>query len=209
MNDTAHDTQFQRARDALLHHGWPYALLAVLALAVAAGGDALRATLRYERSALLTGEGWRLLTGHLVHLGPRHLALNLAGLGLIWLLCGRILGAWQWLGLSVFSMLGISLAFLLFEPQLAWYVGLSGMLHALLTTGALAAILARDPFGWPLIAIVAAKTLWEQFAGPETLTAGFVEGPVVVAAHFYGVLAGLVWGVGLAVLRLTGRQRRV
>ena len=53
------------------------ALLAVCAL-LAAGGDEIRELARYERNAIEGGEYWRLLSGHLVHLGLGHLWPNLA-----------------------------------------------------------------------------------------------------------------------------------
>ena len=46
-------------------------------------GESGRLALRYEREAVLQGEYWRLLTGHLVHGTWLHLLLNGAGLGLV------------------------------------------------------------------------------------------------------------------------------
>jgi membrane associated rhomboid family serine protease len=48
---------------------------ALLLLPVLAG-DAGRAALRYDRVGLADGQLWRLLTGHFVHLGLEHAALN-------------------------------------------------------------------------------------------------------------------------------------
>jgi len=51
------------------------------------GGAILRPTnrelLRYEHTAVLHGEYWRLLTNHLVHSSGQHLLLNAVDLGLI------------------------------------------------------------------------------------------------------------------------------
>ena len=65
-------------------------IVAVMVLGVLAlGGQRLRMLLQYDRAALATGEWWRLVTGHLVHLGWDHLALNVAGLIGLWWLYGR------------------------------------------------------------------------------------------------------------------------
>ncbi|WP_208513795.1 hypothetical protein [Variovorax paradoxus] len=42
-------------------------VLASLMLALQAGGEPVYEALRYERSAVLGGQLWRLLTAHLVH----------------------------------------------------------------------------------------------------------------------------------------------
>ena len=64
---------------------------------LAFSGNSARLLLRYERSAILDGELWRLLTGHLVHGNAWHLALNVAGMGLVALLFGRDYSPGQWL----------------------------------------------------------------------------------------------------------------
>ena len=95
-------------------------------------GEPARLALRYEREAIGDGQLYRLLSGHLVHLGPQHLLLNLIGLILVWILVGGCLSASHWfLALGVI-VAGIDLGFWVFRPTLDWYVGLSGVLHGLL-----------------------------------------------------------------------------
>ena len=45
---------------------------------------------QHPGNTIAEGEYWRLLSGHFAHLGYPHLALNLAGLLLVWLLVGRL-----------------------------------------------------------------------------------------------------------------------
>nr|AQQ74500.1 hypothetical protein [uncultured bacterium] len=165
--------------------------LAVLALSSAIGGFDALLWLRYERSAILRGEVWRLFTGHLVHLGWAHLALNLAGLGLIWLLFGRYYGVVQWIVIVVASAFGISLGFLYFHPELLWYVGLSGVLHGMFVAGAIGGILAGYRAEWLLLALLVLKLFWEQHMGPMAETERMIGGLVVVDAHLYGAIVGL------------------
>lgn len=169
-------------------------ILAIVSLLLGFTGDWGRDWLRYERT-LLSEHPWRVLSAHLVHLGWSHLMLNVAGLALAWLLVGRSLSARRWLLVLVVSALAVSGGIWLFDPALQWYVGLSGVLHGVLVAGAVAGV-GR----WPgemlaLLGLVSAKLVWEQFSGPlpgSELSAG---GPVVVDAHLYGALAGLITGV--------------
>jgi membrane associated rhomboid family serine protease len=57
---------------------FPVALVAVL-LAFHGLGPGALPVLRYERSAVLAGEAWRLVTGHLVHADLVHLGWNVLG----------------------------------------------------------------------------------------------------------------------------------
>jgi rhomboid family GlyGly-CTERM serine protease len=95
------------------------------------------AALEYRR-ALVAAEPWRLVTGHLVHLGWLHLLVNLAAWSILARLYAPDLGAPQQLLVLVASMLLISFGLAKAFPQIAWYRGLSGALHALYFAGAAA-----------------------------------------------------------------------
>ncbi|KAB7624029.1 rhombosortase [Alkalilimnicola sp. S0819] len=184
---------------------WPLWLLGALALVVALAGNAATGLLRYEREQVLAGEWWRLLSGQLVHLGPVHLLLNLAGLGLLAWLFAPALRAAQWWGLLAGSWLGIALGFVLLEPQLAWYVGLSGVLHGLLAGGALMGSGLPTGLRPVLLLGILLKLGWEQWAGGAPATAGLVGGPIIVNAHLYGACGGLLAGVGATLPALLRR----
>ncbi len=184
--------------------------LALPALAATLGGEPARALLRYQREAILAGEWWRLLTAHLAHLGPAHLLLNLTGLALVWLLVGGALRPAAWGVVLLLAALAVSGGLLLLDPDLAWYVGLSGVLHGLLAAGAAARLLQGGPAGTRaegalLLALLATKLAWEQAFGPLPGSAEAAGGPVVVDAHLYGAAGGLA---ALPAARLLGRRRR-
>ncbi len=182
----------------LEHSRLPLGLTA-LCLVLAISGSMGLEWLRFDRAAIGDGQVWRLLTGHLVHLGGSHLAMNLAGLWLIWLLYGGSLKDRQWLGLIAVSAVGISLVLLALDPDLSWYVGLSGVLHTLIVAGIVVA-LRRNPLPgeWLLLALIAGKLAWEQLHGSLPGSAELAGGPVVVDAHLYGALIGLPAGLWLA-----------
>jgi len=179
----------------LRHNLLPLALTLCVTL-FALGGSELTAILRFDRLALLHDDQvWRLFTGHLVHLGWSHTGLNIAGLVLIWVLVGHRFDNRQWSAIIAMLMLGISLGLLIFNPTLAWYVGLSGVLHGMLVAGAVADIRSGDKTAWLLLSLVAAKLAWEQMAGALPGSEAAAGGVVIVDAHFYGGLCGLVPGV--------------
>ncbi len=171
------------------------------AVVIELAGDPARELLRFQRDKVLDGEWWRLVTGHFTHLGPQHLALNLAGLLLVVFLTGRNQTARTWLLVMLAGMGVIDAGFLLLDAELRWYVGLSGVLHGLLVAGLMAGLRERRNESLLLLAVVAGKLLWEQFAGAlpgSTLSAG---GPVIVNAHLYGALGGAACGWILISLR--------
>lgn len=181
---------------ALRRHALPLAL-ALISLLCAALGEPVTGLLRYQRDAILAGQWWRLLTGNLVHLGWPHLWLNLAGLLLVWLLFQRALPLRVWLSVALISSLAVGLGLLLFDPNLAWYVGLSGTLHGLFAAGLVASLAAGQRAEWLLLALFLAKLTWEQLVGPTPGTAELAGGNVIVDAHLYGTVGGaltvLVW----------------
>lgn len=164
--------------------------IALLCVALSVDGDSLRELLRYERAGLEAGEFWRLLSGHLVHLGTGHLVLNLAALGVLGLLLDGALDRLEWAFAGLVSAFTIDVGLYWLSGEVQWYVGLSGVLHGFMTAGSLKLLAARAPTGLILLSITIGKLLWEQFGGPlpySELTSG---GPVIVDAHLYGALGG-------------------
>jgi rhomboid family GlyGly-CTERM serine protease len=165
---------------------------ALLLLLLSAVAQALQATeyLQYERPAVLAGQIWRLWTAHIVHLGWGHYLLNAAGLLLVWLLFRQATSVRAWCWHFMFAGFAISLGLLCFNPALVWYVGLSGILHAMFIVGLLADM-RRDAALSALVLLgFAAKIIFEQIYGPLPGSARSAGGPVVVDAHLYGAIAG-------------------
>jgi rhomboid family GlyGly-CTERM serine protease len=184
-------TSLLRARHWLLPAG-----VAVLAVLLQATNQA--AELRLEAAAL-AGQPWRLATAHLVHLGWTHLAMNLAALAILWALLGTAMPPWQWALVLATSGAGVSLGLLRCSPEVAWYVGLSGVLHGMLAAGALAMLRRQRGISLALLALLLGKLVAERLTHGAGATAALIGGPVIVAAHLYGALAGLLCG-GLVAL---------
>ena len=154
--------------------------------------------LRYDRAAVLGGQAWRLLSGHLVHADAAHLAWNLAGAALVWWLFAAEFSRRGWCLVMLASTVAIDLGFMFFMPQLEWYVGFSGVLHGCMAAGLVAWLgRARDPVTLAVAIVFAAKLGWEHFAGPMPFTSATLALPVVVEAHSFGAIGGAVAALGL------------
>lgn len=184
-----------------LRGAWPVVILFAVCLLLAAGGDELRALGRYEREAIGDGEYWRLVSGHVIHLGLGHLWPNLAALAIIGALFDDVFRASDWWRATVASAAAIDVGLYALEPDVHWYVGLSGVLHGFVAAGALALVLKRRALGVALGAGLVAKLAFEQLVGAVPFTAASVGGPVVVAAHLYGSLGALAAEAAARVVR--------
>jgi rhomboid family GlyGly-CTERM serine protease len=171
--------------------GWWLIGLGVVAMvllwALGAGRESAWA---YDRPAILHGEWWRLVSAHWVHWDSRHLLLNLLGVGLITALFLNCYRWWQWVLMATICMVTVGLGLLLLDVDLVRYVGASGVLHGLLAGGAVAWWRTESKgFASILSAILIGKIAWEQLQGSLPLSG---EMPVVVNAHLYGSIGGLI-----------------
>ncbi|HEY1725004.1 MAG TPA: rhombosortase [Steroidobacteraceae bacterium] len=167
------------------------ALLATVGvlLLFAATGEAGREHLQYERSALAQWQWWRLLGAHLVHLGWQHALLNCAGLALLWALFAREFTPRRWLWIALASALAIDAGLWFLRPEIAWYLGASGVLHGLWAAGAWAMYRRGDGMGATLLLLLIVKLVYEQQSGASLVEHNL---PLVPAAHLFGTLGGLI-----------------
>lgn len=153
----------------------------------------LVALLRYDRHLVEAGQWYRLITANLVHLNATHLLLNLTGLLLVVVFFSSHLKVRQWLVLILLDSLAVTLGIYLFNPELLRYVGFSGVVHGLFIAGAVVEIRRFPLSGWLLMIVLVSKLGWEQVNGPMPGSESMVHGRVVVDAHLYGSIVGLVY----------------
>ncbi|MBT2968460.1 MAG: rhombosortase [gamma proteobacterium symbiont of Ctena orbiculata] len=179
----------------------PWQLLCPLSLSLASLLFALlpgsfSTALQYHRIGLADGDWWRILTAHLTHLGWGHLSMNLCGLWLIWYLFPAIQPALRCLILLLFLMLGTALGLWLFSPEVIWYRGLSGILHGLLVWALLEQLRKAQVISLIILPLVILKLIWEQWQGPLAGSESLAAGSVIVDAHLYGAVSGVIlWGI--------------
>jgi rhomboid family GlyGly-CTERM serine protease len=183
---------------------------------------------RYDRAGLIAGQGWRIFTGHVVHLNTVHLLLNLAGLVLLVELLWGELPIQQGIGLFLMATVTTSLLLWVLHPELIWYAGLSGVLHGLWSgcslTGLLrkhdAAAKSTSPFKLGRfdqqqiisligLSLLIAKLGMEWCHDSVMNTQQLIGAPVVTESHFYGALSGIVYVLiwRLASLLSSGHRR--
>jgi rhomboid family GlyGly-CTERM serine protease len=174
--------------------------LAVLQITLQALPASVSMQIRYERLAISMGEWWRLLSGHFLHLGWMHLALNLVGLGLIIALFLRFWSVTTFLLVFLFSLIAVDIGLWWFSPGVRWYVGLSGILHGLLIAGAIFCYRQERLFAITIMVGVVCKLAWEKLTQSSMGTAELIGGHVVVDAHLYGFTGGAIAAVSLLFL---------
>jgi rhomboid family GlyGly-CTERM serine protease len=159
--------------------------------------------LSYQRILVAEGQWWRPLSGQFVHNNSSHLFSNMAAL----LLCRALLSIVYSERNFILSLLscalltGVLIHFLL--PSYDYYLGVSAALYGVLIAGALAMWRGRPYAGVSLFVLIIAKLSLDYFV-PDSVGAVSerIGVPVAVEAHFVGVLAGVLVGVGEAALGL-------
>jgi len=180
----------------LLQRHWPLLSVLIPCLLLAALGDPARLWLRYDRVLVEHGQWWRLFTCNFVHLGTGHLLEDMAGLVLLWLLFEDVMAGRRMPMLVCAGAVAVGLGLLIGDPQVDWYVGISGALDTLWAAGSLGLVRKRDRFGWMLAGVLVVKLVYEQGFGALPFSSVSSGGLVIVDAHLYGALAGALIGFG-------------
>jgi rhomboid family GlyGly-CTERM serine protease len=150
--------------------------------------------LAYNRHAILTGEWWRMLTGHWVHFSPRHFLYDTAAFGIAgWMIEMRGHRNFGWL--CVIAPVAISGTMLVCNPQLQICGGLSGMAIAAIVFLALNGLEEPGPWRWicgAALTLCIAKLIGEATTGrffvlPEPT--GFT---LVPSNHIAGALIAFI-----------------
>lgn len=186
-------------------YGGP-AAIGLLAALLELGGERFRVLLRYDRDAVMAKEFWRLVTGHLVHLGPSHMLMNVFALGVLAVIFGRLLRTIDWIVVGLMAALAIDAGLYWLSADIGWYVGLSGVLHGFWAAGCVLAIAARSREAIVLTLLILGKLGFEAVIGPIALTGEVAGGPVVTVAHAYGAAGGALAALGLLAIRFRTRS---
>lgn len=179
------------------------AVTALLLVSATLQVSGLAPLLRYSRDAVAAGEIWRLITGHLLHLGAAHFLLNATGMVLAAALVGAQLRPLGWASVWLACALSVSAGLWFLQPGIDWYVGLSGVLHGLIVAGAVAGLgdYRERLFAAAVLVAIVAKLAWEHWSGAMPGTAALAGGSVVTEAHLYGAVGGLLAGGAILAMR--------
>ena len=191
-----------------LYQNWKFPCFIILiAFCIEISGGMGRASFSYQNTFGQSHEYWRLLSGHITHLGWPHFFLNTAGLILVWLLYGNAYSTHIWALIFLWCSVNISLGFYVFDTGLQSYVGLSGVLHGLIAAALLGSFfkalrLRNKVIPWEDILIFMGlwgKVIYEQMVGPVPLTEAASGAHVVVNAHLYGAISGSTYATFTAL----------
>lgn len=148
----------------------------------------------YNRSAILSGEVWRLITGHWVHFSISHLLYNLTTLGIV----GSIIERQDdrhYKYLYILSPFLIGASLLVIQPEIHFYGGLSGVVCGATVYLALHGLKEAGAWRWICLAVllltiakVVIESLTGQFATVASDSTPFVPVPL---SHLVGGLTGL------------------
>lgn len=179
----------------------------VCVFALAYYGASFNPPLQYQRSAIDDWQWWRLLTAHLVHLNLNHALLNVLGLWLLAFCLGQQRRPLHWLLAAVFIGLIIAGAIYVWQTNIRYYLGLSGVLHGLVVFGLLPLCQKGRAVGWIGLLLLTVKLYYEQVTpGSHSATEALIAAPVVSIAHLYGALGGALLGVLEVVAKAIKRR---
>lgn len=155
----------------------------------------MKELLLYDRALIVSGEWWRLISGHFIHLSTEHLLINSVGFFLLVYLSFRYANGKEIATWLIVSALLISISLYAFSPDVVEYGGLSGILHAMIGWIGVRMIAAGEKGGGIfLLSLMSFKLVYEIFYGSlfhyETFS-------VIIEAHQYG----FGWGVALSLLK--------
>jgi len=196
---------------------WVFLLcIVVVCLFVEVFRDSLNSILRYQSDWNETGQYWRLISGHFVHLGMSHFLVNTLGLIAIWFMYGYVYSNKVWAVFIIACCTSMSLAFAYFDSHLEWYVGLSGLLHGLVYFALIPVLYKNYQEGHlfkkfediTIAVIFGAKVIYEKTFGAVPFTASSSGGEVVVNAHFYGTLIGIMLGTIYLISTINSQKRK-
>lgn len=152
----------------------------------------LTATFIYDRQAIIEGELWRLLSGHLVHFSIKHLLYDTIGFGTagIWI---EYRGYPQFGFLCLLMAFVISVTLFIIMPTLSYYGGLSGLASGAIVYLALWGL--QETLRWRvlcqgLLIVMSIKISWELWQNTFFLTDSTVFVPVP-QSHLIGGLTAI------------------
>lgn len=166
----------------------------------------LQPVLVYDRSAILNGQLWRLVTGQWVHFSISHLLYDTLAFAIAgWMIESRGYAKFGWL--CGVSPLAIGIGLLALEPQLEICGGLSGMATAAVIFLVLHGLGETGAWRWICLTVLIAtigKILFESLTGRFVFLK--LDDPsfvLVPASHIIGALTAL------AVFAWSEVQKRV
>lgn len=176
---------------------WWFSLLVLIIICtLSAFGDAATQALSLKREMIISGEWWRILTSQFVHLSVNHTLLNATGYIILCFGFRKEVTAIEEMITLLIAAFGVGMGIYWFNPEIAWYVGLSGAIYGLLVSNAMVGAKRTPYLSAFFLFFVVSKIVYEQFfAGPDRSTEALIGGQVAIDSHLYGALTGILPGL--------------
>ena len=168
---------------------WHYlaVIIPLMALLQAIGPEYFR----YQQDAVESGQIWRILSAHWVHVGWMHWLLNSLSLVICVVLTTPGWSPRRWALVTIVMGLGITMLMMLLSPEERSYAGHSGILYGLYVLGAIGLFRRDRLVAVLIIAAIVIKVLMEQFSFYDFNTGSLIDARVVIDAHLYGLLMAI------------------
>ncbi len=168
----------------------------VVIFTTASFGDSLTQALSLKREMINQGEWWRIITGQFVHLTTNHTLLNATGYIILCFGFRKEVTATEEMITLFIAAIGVGLGIYWFNPEMAWYAGLSGAIYGLLVSNAMIGTKKTPYLSAFFLFFVITKIIYEQFfAEPDRATAALIGGEVAIDSHLYGAVVGFIPGL--------------
>jgi len=166
-------------------------LFSILGLSVLQ--DILNPILLYDRQAVLGGQLWRLVSANFVHTNFYHALMNGVGLLFTYAIFKYSISEKHWfLSIAVF-VVSVTCFLLLLSPSTLWYMGFSGILHALLAFGFASNVYQKQLVHLLPLSLLTVKVLLEQVdVLNQDRLEGIIGAAVLVDSHLYGYISGVL-----------------
>jgi len=176
-------------------------------------GASIRDALAFTRDGIAAGRLWPLATGHLVHLDASHAAVDIASLVLVaWIFSADLASSTEQVLVLAAGAVAVDAGLWFLHPEVARYVGLSGLLHAWFAAGVAVWIASvfddpvdRRRVAWGVLLGIGLIVKLALEAGDRSIWAASFGWPVVTAAHRWGAAGGVLVGFALAWHRRRAR----
>ena len=180
--------------------------LSIIIILFSVFGASMEPLLEFNRVKIFEGEYWRLFTCNFVHYGFAHLAMNLAAFLLVSFSLLREVSLKLYVPLFITAAMAVGVGTLLWNPELFFYRGLSGVLHGLIVAGLLLNSFRNRWLSFLFVGLVFAKIAHEHQADfQENQLQALLPVAVAVDSHLYGALAGLFF-IGFLLILLNFKK---
>lgn len=149
----------------------------------------------YDRSAILSGEGWRLITGNWVHFSISHLFYDLTTFAVAgWIIERHGYPYYEYL--CILSAFLIGAVLLATQPEIHFYGGFSGIVYGSVAYLTLHGLKEAGVWRWVCLTVLflmIGKIIIESLIGQfTTVTAERIPFVPVPLSHLVGGLTGLL-----------------